>query len=168
MNVDAQLDRVFLHELEVLCSYAAEAAQVLSQPRDPALFRSLDSIPNFAGRAAQILWPTQGDKDRGQRLRKLLKVGDNSILADKRLRNLVEHFDERIDRWAKESSDRNVIHRLVGGRNAVGGSAIGGGDILRHWIPEEHIYALRGEEFDISAILGAMSELASKIQATPR
>ncbi len=43
---------------------------------------------------------------RAQQLNEVLKVPDNALLLDRSIRNNVEHFDERIDRWIDAGSDK--------------------------------------------------------------
>lgn len=145
--MDGQLEDIFLRELLRQCEMALASANefnaTMSAERADVgeAFRKLDEIAVCSGRIAQILWPTQGDKARGDALRQLLNVADDSVLREKNLRNQIEHFDEGIDAWAKQS--------------------IGTGDVLRHWIPAEKIYALRGKEFAIEKIMLAVADLAA-------
>ena len=57
----------------------------------------------FSSNVSKIFWPHQHAAQRGVRLRALAGLADYHRLADRRLRNHIEHLDERLDDWTKVS-----------------------------------------------------------------
>ncbi|WP_434181754.1 hypothetical protein [Vibrio hyugaensis] len=66
------------------------------------LFDYLHNIALQAAGISRYLWPSKnGDNNvhqkRGKKLREILSVTDDSPLKNRKLRNQMEHFDERLD-----------------------------------------------------------------------
>ena len=57
---------------------------------------------------SKILFPNKKFASRGEELRKVLQVPENSPVENKKFRNDFEHYDERIESWAI-SSERKII-----------------------------------------------------------
>jgi hypothetical protein len=78
-----------------------------------------------AGNTSKALWGDGRDRAktsvRRQPLRESLEVKDDSPLYDLSMRNNFEHYDERIDRWWKESPSHNHLDRMIGSPNIVSG-----------------------------------------------
>lgn len=56
----------------------------------------------MAANVSRLFWPPS-NKARGKRLRLLTGLPDTHGLADRRLRNHIEHMDERLDDWTANS-----------------------------------------------------------------
>ena len=81
------------------------------------------------------------------------------------MRDHFEHFDERLDDWAENSRNRNIISRLLGPRSAVGGNAIDDSDIIHHYDPSSKIYSFRGEPFNIQDLVTGIDDIHKKALA---
>ncbi len=107
------------------------------------------------GNISKILWPTnKRNEERGLALRTVLNVKEDSALKNRDLRNLFEHFDERMDAWFQAAdrhgfSDRNV------------GSMKGG---LRAFNPKAWTLTCLGEEYKLWPAIQAVNELYKAIQ----
>ncbi|WP_303317187.1 hypothetical protein Q4Q34_02105 [Flavivirga abyssicola] len=93
---------VYLSEIVFQVKIAQRAANRL--PTDPGNFDhievwcSIQSILVATGNVSKILWPiSKKSKKRGKKLRELLCIDENNIIADRNLRNHFEHYDERIE-----------------------------------------------------------------------
>jgi len=82
--------------------------------------RLLDSVQNFitySASLARYFWPSGKDKIhqlRGERLREAFSIEDGSVLKDKKLRNFIEHFDEKLDSYLLKGMIGNIIPSYVG------------------------------------------------------
>ncbi|ORI17267.1 hypothetical protein [Rhodococcus sp. 1168] len=76
--------------------------------KDVELVAGITVSLSAAAFASKMLWPIPGlDRDpwraeRGRALRERLKVADDSPLKSRSVRDSLEHFDERIDQFARE------------------------------------------------------------------
>jgi hypothetical protein len=86
------------------------------------VFYGIQNLLNAAGNVSKALWG-QRDKLEEQRkpLRDSIGVDNNSPLHEVMMRNNFEHFDERLDRWWRESAQHNSMDFNLSPRNAVHG-----------------------------------------------
>ena len=81
---------------------------------------NLQSLLIAASNISKIFWNKREHiKGRGEALRKALEVADDSALEVRNLRNHFEHYDERIDEWALNSKNRNLIDTLIGSPSRI-------------------------------------------------
>lgn len=155
---------VFLGEIEWQSAVALAAMASLREslpksgvPDGQRAFFYVQAFLVAAANVSKLLWPN-GNKTRGDELRQLLKVGDDSPLASRTLRNHFEHFDERIERWVKQSKRHNFIDRNIfsGGRGIVGGETI---DILRNLDSATLTITFWGEAYDLPQVEEALKKV---------
>lgn len=111
---------------------------------------------------SRILWSDSKNKEvkkRTAQLRKLLGLPEEHVLRSRRLRNHIEHYDERIDDWIRSSRNHNIVVDMIGPRNAVGGDGIQDQDIFRSYDPSSKCFYFRGELFDIQEIANGISDV---------
>lgn len=102
-------DLVFIGEIALQAKIAKRAAERLEDTQNNfdkiEIWCSIQSILVATGNVSKIFWPTRKNyKQRGERLRHLLKVENDNPISDRRFRNHFEHFDERIEDWFENSS----------------------------------------------------------------
>ncbi len=104
----------YLSEIIFQIKIAEKAADRL--PVDPGNFDqievwcSIQSILVATGNVSKILWPiSKKSQERGEKLRELLCIDENNIIADRNLRNHFEHYDERIEGLFESQSSVSYI-----------------------------------------------------------
>src|SRR5690606_41542207 len=81
------------------------AADRLAERSDRVeVWASIQSILVAAANVSKILWLAKASATRGEHLRKLLDVPDDSFLQHRTIRNHFEHYDERVEEWFKKSA----------------------------------------------------------------
>ena len=100
---------------------------------------------------------------RGQELRKLFQVPDNSVLKDKKFRNHFEHFDERLDKWSR--SQQSSQWSLMDGWISYGGVRFSGKPetLLRIFHADCLTLTFYDEQYDLGAVIAAIGELQDKV-----
>lgn len=86
-----------------------------AEGEEELLFLLREFITNTAS-VARYLWPSRNTglhADRGEYLRRCLCVDDNSPFKDRRLRNALEHFDERMDKFFTTRGSSQFIAGVV-------------------------------------------------------
>ncbi|GLX03308.1 hypothetical protein [Microbispora sp. NBRC 16548] len=79
--------------------------RVASDPKDPLIWFAVEGLLNHAGKVSMLLNPVKGEsgrEKRGEYLRVLLEVPDDSPVFDRRVRNANAHYDERLDTWVAQ------------------------------------------------------------------
>jgi hypothetical protein len=91
--------------LDALRPSRAQDEQIQTQLMD-RIWYSIHGFLSAAGNMSKLLWPSRrAEADAAARrtaLRRDLQVEEDSPLASRVLRNHFEHFDERLDAWAKD------------------------------------------------------------------
>jgi hypothetical protein len=122
---------------------------------------SIQLILISAGNVSKILWPPRkASAARGARLRKILSIDDNNPLADRRLRNHFEHYDERIEHWfaSKNSSTyKDLIMGPLQGYDRQFPS-----NVHRGYDNTTQTLTFRGESMNLGAVLKALIEIQQK------
>ncbi|HEX3181285.1 MAG TPA: hypothetical protein VHR44_08530 [Beijerinckiaceae bacterium] len=132
---------------------AAREVNAALQQRDmDRLFYAIQNLLNAAANVSKALWGSGGKLAVGrQPLRDSIGIGDDSPLRNVTMRNNFEHFDERLDRWWKDSTHHNHIDFVVGPPNAVAGAD--DIDRFRFFDPTTTNLTFWGQEFNIQALL---------------
>lgn len=161
---------VFLHQIELQCEYVHVAhTQInvgLNMPGTSGITTVFYGIQNLLTAAANIskaLWGQGGKlaKER-KRLRDALKVMDGTPLHNVAMRNNFEHYDERLDRWWKESKRHNIADRIIGPANAIQG--LDPIEFFRAFDPKTTNVRFWGEQFNIQAIVDEVIRIAPLIE----
>lgn len=181
LKMDNHLEKIYLGQVQQelnACFAAIESFNsAIQQCYDSAIetgddpFTHAMTLVHRAAAASRIFWPPKGRKsseqrsqNRGEHLQKALMIDKDHPISSRTLRDHFEHFDERLDQWAEESKNRNIILRFLGPRSAVGGSALADGDIIFHFDPATNIFAFRGQKFDLQELANGVVDLNSKVQ----
>lgn len=102
-------------------------------------------------------------KQRGEELRKDLGVCNNSPIHLREFRNHFEHFDERLEDWAKSSKNLNFVDSNIGPSNAIVGFSKG--DYIRNFDNVAWRVTFRGEEYELKPVVKAIHELYQKLNS---
>lgn len=140
------------------------------------VFRSVHSFLTHTSNISRMLWPAvpsrgNGESDEGyearisqklpvgraRALRQTFGLSDEHPLKSRRLRDLLEHFDEKLDEWRTTSVQRNIVSDYIGPRNGFVG--ITETDMMRWFDPSTNSFTFRGEIFDLQALATAVSDL---------
>jgi hypothetical protein len=122
---------------------------------------SIQLILISAGNVSKILWPThKASAPRGARLRTLLGIDDNNPLADRRLRNHFEHYDERIETWF--ASKNSAIYKDLIMGPLQGYDRQFPSNVHRGYDNTTQTLTFRGESMNLGAVIKALTELQQK------
>jgi hypothetical protein len=105
--------------LENILSKLPERATAEDIDRLPAKFilNELQNMVLQAGALSRYFWPVRSDyKARGQLLQECFAVSEASPLFNRDLRNAIEHFDERLDKYFSRVVVGCFFPEYVGGR----------------------------------------------------
>jgi hypothetical protein len=161
--MDRFFRQIFLAEIEMQSDYALEAMNLLRQslPNPDRSFFYIQAFLVSAANVSKLLWPK--DEKRGEELRQILNVGENSPIADRTLRNHFEHFDERIERWAAQSKRHIFIDRsIISGPVSRTPRVIGGvepTDVMRTLYSSSLVITFQSDTYDLPTVEQALKEV---------
>jgi hypothetical protein len=167
---------LFIGEIEEKTSYIIELIQALNRELisqdHKNVFLILQSILLISAQVSMIFHPVEKHKWRGDSLGLAFVPVKEAIifLKDRSVRNHIAHMDERLHAWLEESPSRNIVSKLLGPRDAIGGDGITEKDIIHHYDPEKRIYVFRGDKFDVQMLFDSICAInghAKKIKNHP-
>lgn len=106
-GIQPQFQEFYLVSIMGVCSSALNAFakydSLIEQNNPPLLTTALQEALVHTSALSRFFWPSRSkeglSEKRGENLRKLFELDSNSPLADRSLRNALEHFDERLDEY---------------------------------------------------------------------
>ena len=118
----------------------------------------LDNLQNIVLQGAAIsryFWPTRKGKNnihklRSEKLREAFKICENNPLKNRDLRNAIEHFDERLDKYLTQEIVGHIIPKYVGPKPDNDGVPI---HIFRAFYTDIGEFILLGNHFKIEGII---------------
>lgn len=117
---------------------------------------------------SKLLWPYDKSdcrtREDGEELRKYLEVDDSSPLKSKRMRNLFEHYDERIAKLPENGSgyiDSSILR--VSDSNLIKNAIY-----LRNFNPTNLTITFQDEVFELEPVMDAVKILNGKLDNKKR
>ena len=159
---------IFVREVERQAAFGVMASQdlagALSAGNMDRLWYSTQALLIAAGNVSKLLWPGKPlSRERGQQLRAVLGVSDESALRPRAFRNHFEHYDDRLEKWIMSSERHNIVDSSVLPAGAIQG--IDPGDFLRNLDPTSMKLTFRGDSYDLGALVGAIRDLRNRAEA---
>lgn len=152
-------DLVLIGEIALQSKIARRAVARLLATHDSLdrleVWSSIQSILCATANVSKILWPTGNYQARGERLRKILNVGDDHLLKSRKFRNYFEHYDEQVDEWfrTQPSAVYTDLSMNPGLRGPFARQDHRGYNSFNNTV------VFRGEELDLNEILKALDEI---------
>lgn len=163
--MDEFLLRQFKGQVKLQCVFLLHAAEDADKAVEAGnvtdVFCALQSLINAGANISKVLWGAGGKLSaERQPVRDNLGVDDTSPLKNVNMRNNFEHFDERIDRWWKESKRHNAVDNNLGRVEGVDDI-----DRFRNYDPTTSDLSFWGQDFNIKGLVGAAKALLAKIKS---
>jgi len=164
---------LFVHELRNQCIYTEAAFRVFNQSlqegASAGAFFAGQSILLSASQIGAILWPSRARaKTRGETLRSALNLGESHPLADRRLTNLWDLGDEKLEEWIFDTKGEQVIFDHLGPVPAAGDTSLPDLNLYRLYDPTTQVFYFRGNGFKLQAIADAISDVFKRVTALHR
>lgn len=156
------------------CDEASEYVNAISegtigpQDRKDELLDCLQNLVNQTGAISRYFFPSCEDPrkatsrqkgvhgKRGTYLRKVFAVGDDSPLKSRRLRNSVEHFDERLDLYLEDGIVGHIFPSLI--LDEPKESEVSH-HIFRAYYLREGIFQVLGERYELQPIVDEVGRI---------
>jgi hypothetical protein len=155
---------VFLSEIALQSKIAQRAGERLQATRDHfdklEVWSSIQLILVAAANVSKILWPEKKYTSRGEKLRSILNIEQNNLLADRKFRNHFEHYDDRIERWFNEQPSAVYEDLEINPFQSIRG--ITDHNKNRLYNPIIQTIEFRGESFHLGKLLKTLEEIGLK------
>lgn len=121
---------------------------------DNICYEMLDALQNAVSKSAALaryFWPVKDGKSgehkrRGSQLRQTFAVTDESPLRGKNLRDALEHFDERLDRYLASGIVGHILPSYVGHAPANRDIPL---HVFRAYYVDTGVFEILGEQYQI-------------------
>jgi hypothetical protein len=156
-------DMILIGEIALQIKIAQRASERLQSTHqhfdNVETWCSIQSILVATGNVSKILWPNKKYKERGERLRQLLKVENDNPLSTRDFRNHFEHYDERVEEWFLNVSGGvyDDLHMNPHLSSAIFG--IEPSFTHRGYNSFNNTLVFRGEVLDLNELLNALKEI---------
>lgn len=116
----------------------------------------IDLVQNIISHSASIsryFWPSSSNgihKKRGRQLRNAFEIEDSNPIRDRGIRNFIEHFDEKLDKYLQKEISGNVIPSFVGNKDQIDGNVE---HYFRAYFIDEWRFHVLGLEYAIDIII---------------
>lgn len=166
--MDLMLLRTFQKQVALQCTFMLVAAKdvndALEKQNVEGIFYALQNLLNASANISKALWGQGGKRAAARKpLRDRIGIGDDSPLREVTMRNNFEHFDERLERWWKESKQHNHADLNIGPQNMIAG--VQDIDRFRAFDPKTTDMTFWGQEFNIQNLIDEVRQILPKLQA---
>ncbi len=164
---------IFIHEIRNQCLYTEAAFSIFNQSLEQQVangaFLAANSVLMAASQIAATIWPTRArSKKRGEVLREVLQLPEKHALNDRRIIEIWEHSDEKLEEWVGATKGHHVIFDHIGPLDEFGEFPVAEGNIYRMYDPKTTIFYFRGDGFKLKAIADSISDIYSRTNAVHR
>jgi hypothetical protein len=148
----------FIHELE-------ESGN-LGDPESKSFSSQdvLNAVQNVATQAAAIsrhFWPSRPEHEwRGTDLRRRLAIREESALKSRSLRNELEHFDEKLDKYLEGGLVGHIIPQYVGPEPLPSEVPL---HIFRSYYYDTGVFQLLGKHYNLLPIVEEIEHLHERL-----
>jgi hypothetical protein len=164
--MELELLRVFQRQVQLQCQFMLKAAHEanagLDQRDTGLIFYALQNLLNAAANVSKALWG-QGGKFTAERkdLRDSIGVTDASPLRSVTMRNNFEHFDERLDKWWRDSKAHHNFDLSIGPPSGIAG--VDHIDLFRRFDPATTDLWFWNQDFNTQEIINEVQRILPKL-----
>lgn len=125
---------------------------------DDVILDLFQSIILNVGAISRFFWPSKNTgyyKIRAEKLREVYHISNSSILKNRHMRNLIEHFDEKLDDFLKEFKIGTVMQKYVGPITYVDDNRT----FFRAYFYDKQIFKMFNIEYEIRPIIDEIKRI---------
>ncbi|MDB5870682.1 MAG: hypothetical protein JWQ07_124 [Ramlibacter sp.] len=127
---------------------------------------SLQRLVTHAAAISRYFWPAGKNvlhQARGKYLRDVFQMNDSNALHSRALRNNLEHFDERLDKYFQQPVVGYVIPQIVGPRPvpAPGDPPL---HVFMAYFTDEDVLRVLDQEINVGSLVDEIAALQNKLQ----
>ncbi len=171
--MDSHTKNIFLEKIVEECDNCLSAADkmnkfLVSQVAEDqsTFFKNMKDFLIHTAAISKMFWPAKNSpkKTRGRckSLLKIIGLDEKHILKDRKFRNHFEHYDERLDKWDKTSTNHTFIRDYIGPRSSIGGTAVEDTDIFSLFDPETNLFYFRGDTVNIQEMITSIIQIKER------
>jgi len=164
---------IYIHELRNQClqtqtSFDLFNQAVVNRMAHGVLFGG-QLVLQTGSQLSSILWPTRARaRGRGDALRKILQLPEKHPLNDRRLSELMEHADEKLEDWIAKTKGEQIVFDFVGDTASFSERNVKDSSVYRAYNPQTRIFHYRGVAYNLQAVGDAIADVGGRVNAVYR
>lgn len=128
-----------------------------------SILNELQNVVVQGAALSRYFWSVRkGHENRAEYLRRAFSVDKSSPLYDRNLRNAIEHFDERLDKYLGTGIVGYIFAEFVGPRPADDGVA---GHFFRAYFVDVGVFRLLDEEYPVEPLIQEILRVNELLEA---
>jgi len=169
-----EVKKMFLYEIDNQCEFALMAFEDLKQAvrerNARRIWYFIHAFLTAAGNISKLLWKSKGDSkeyiERKDLLKTSLCISDQSPLKNRTLRNYLEHFDGKLQKWVETRTSEKYVDLSFGSLDEVKKIHPSSDleNFLRYFDDTKLVIFFCGDEGNLSLIVKAIMELKKKVK----
>lgn len=133
----------------------------VSQLNSEEILNEFQNLIIQAAALSKYFWPIRKPHEwRGKQLRRVFSIHEDSPIKSRSLRDAIEHFDERLDKYLGDGMIGIFLPQYVGPRPPSGSIP---GHYFRAYFIDEARFQLLDECYEIAPISEAMQKIHHKL-----
>jgi hypothetical protein len=133
---------------------------------------SVQSFLVAVANISKILWPSAPCNSslppevdaRRVTLRRLLSIDETSVLKPREFRNHFEHYDFRIEEWAKKTTDFTIVDSNVVPSYIIAGYSKN--PRMRNFDPDTFVLTFKNRSYQFLAVVDAVRKLLERARSS--
>lgn len=159
---------IHLNELRNIATHTKASFDIFNQSLENkanvGVLYSLNAILWNASQISSIIWPARARaRKRGEELRNVLQIPEKYALNDRRLIEMFEREDEKLDEFISATKGKRVVFDYIGDLEVLVNEGVEEAGIYRAYDPVKKIVVVRGTSYSLDAIAKALMEVGSRI-----
>ena len=163
--MDPGVLQLFVREVDRQAQFgliaAADLLLAVTKCDKDHVWYSIQSLLVATGNVSKLLWPSRrASSARGDTLRQMLQVRNDSPLFSRVCRNHFEHFDDRLEAWAISVHTHLVVDSNIGSLRSIRGGPLS--FYVRNFDPSTETLTFHDEVYELRPIINALEKLRSE------
>jgi hypothetical protein len=140
-----------------------------NSPEDPysplyggRFLNELQNVVLHAAALSRYFWPVRKDHHwRGEHLREVFQITEDSALHSRDLRNAIEHFDEKLDTYVEGGIVGHILPEYIGPFSESTGVPV---HIFRGYYVDTGVFQLLDNQYEVQPILGEVGRIHEQLK----
>jgi len=160
---------IYIHELRNQVQYTEGGFELFNQAlqnnHTVGVLYAAQNILSAISNVSSMLWPTRArDRARGEALRKVLDLAEKHPLNDRRLSELLDNSDQKLDEWIEKTRGQKIVIDFIGPLSRLPEEEkLPDANFYRAYDPETKVFYYRGAGYNLEAIAKTLGDVGSRI-----
>lgn len=160
---------IYVHELRNQANFVEASFSLFNQALQGnngiAVLYSAQNIMASSSQIAGLLWPSRArNRSRGESLRKVLDLPEKHPLNDRRLTEMHEAPDQKLEDWIGRTRGQKIVFDFIGPVSRIPAEeGLTEANFFRAYDPETKVFYYRGVAYNLESVAKAIGAVGSRV-----